>query len=163
MSGRGAITNTSPLVYLHRVGGLTWLGELFSEVWLPSAVVAELAEGKRRGWEVPVPASIGSLFVVNPQSMPSEWLALDLGGGELAAMALALEHPTRIVLLDDWLARRTAQAAGLEVWGTLRVLLEAKKAGLIERVFPALDHLQEAGLWVSRDVVQRILSLAGEE
>lgn len=41
-------------------------------------------------------------------------------------MALALEHPDRIVLLDDSLARRIAQEAGLHVWGTLKVLLEAK-------------------------------------
>lgn len=68
--------------------------------------------------------------------MPSEWLALDLGPGELAAMALALENPDMIVLLDDQLARHTAQAAGLSVWGTLRVLLEAKSFGLITKVEP---------------------------
>ncbi|MDQ7029174.1 MAG: hypothetical protein Q9O62_05035 [Ardenticatenia bacterium] len=44
-------------------------------------------------------------------------------------MALGLEHPERIVLLDDLLARRVAEAAGLQVWGTLRVLLEGKKGG----------------------------------
>jgi predicted nucleic acid-binding protein len=36
-------------------------------------------------------------------------------------MAIALENPTRIILLDDMLARRTTQAAGLTVWGTLKV------------------------------------------
>ena len=61
--------------------------------------------------------------------MPSEWLATDLGPGELAALALALENPGRIVLLDDALARRVAEAAGLTVWGTLRVFLEAKPKG----------------------------------
>ncbi|WP_207213844.1 hypothetical protein [Sorangium cellulosum] len=60
--------------------------------------------------------------IVDPRSKPSEWLALDLGAGELAAMALALEHPSRVILLDDALARRTAQAAGLVVWGTLKIL-----------------------------------------
>ena len=46
------------------------------------------------------------LRVVEPTHVPSEWLTLDLGGGELAAMALALETPQRIFLLDDSLARR---------------------------------------------------------
>lgn len=36
-------------------------------------------------------------------------------------MALALENSDRVVLLDDMLARRTAQVAGLQVWGTLKV------------------------------------------
>lgn len=39
-----AITNTSPMVYLYRIGALTWLPELFDEVWIPSAVVRELHE-----------------------------------------------------------------------------------------------------------------------
>ncbi len=95
--------------------------------------------------------------------MPSEWLALDLGAGELAAMALALENPTRIILLDDALARRTAQAAGLTVWGTLKVLLEAKSQGLTERIGPVVYRLEEAGLWMSNEIKQRVLALAGEQ
>ena len=32
-----AISNTSPLLYLYRVGALDWLGVLFEEVWIPGA------------------------------------------------------------------------------------------------------------------------------
>jgi predicted nucleic acid-binding protein len=94
--------------------------------------------------------------------MPSEWLALDLGTGEIAAMALALENQSHIILLDDGLARRTAQAAGLQVWGTLKVLLEAKSQGLVEKIEPSVTKLSEAGMWVSSEVRQRILALASE-
>jgi len=89
-------------------------------------------------------------------------VALDLGAGELATMALALEKPHFTVLLDDALARRTAQAAGLEVWGTLRILLEAKKKGLTTTVGPHLDELARTGMWTSPGIRQRILKLAGE-
>jgi len=78
-------------------------------------------------------------------------------------MALALEHPTRVVLLDDALARRIAQAAGLEVWGTLRILLEAKSEGMIERIEPLVGRLKKSGMWISNSVQQRVLALAGEE
>ncbi len=84
------------------------------------------------------------------------------GAGELAAMALALENPTRIVLLDDLLARRTAQAAGLSVWGTLKILLEAKAQGLTDKVELHVDDLSHSGMWISTVVRQRILALAGE-
>jgi len=94
--------------------------------------------------------------------MPSEWLALDLGAGEVAVMALGLENPEHIILLDDMLARRTAQAAGLHVWGTLKVLLEAKAQGLVNKVEPFVANLNDAGMWVSNEVRQRILILAGE-
>lgn len=77
-------------------------------------------------------------------------------------MALALENPDRVVLLDDMLARRTAQAAGLQVWGTLRILLVAKSRGLVDEVEPYVAKLSDAGMWVSAEVKQRILVLAGE-
>ena len=121
-----AISNTSPLVYLHRIASLEWLGRLFTSVWVPNAVVRELEEGKRRGWDVPDLGALSWFQTTDPSSTPSEWLALDLGAGERAAMALALEHPSRILLVDDALARRTARAAGIAIWGTLKILLEAK-------------------------------------
>lgn len=158
-----AISNTSPLLYLYRIGGIDWLPKLFDEVWIPTAVVEELKEGQRKGYDVPNPDYCRWLRVENPRAMPSEWLSLDLGPGELAAMALALENQNLIVLLDDMLARNTAQAAGLTVWGTLKVLLEAKAQELIDRIEPSVDRLSNSGMWLSNEVRQRILVLAGEE
>jgi hypothetical protein len=77
-------------------------------------------------------------------------------------MALALENPLHVVLLDDMLARRTAQVAGLTVWGTLRLLLEAKSNKLVGKVEPYIDQLGETGMWISDEVRQRILVLANE-
>lgn len=157
-----AISNTSPLLYLYRIGAILWLPEFFDEVWIPDAVKNELLTGKSKGYDVPDPSDYTWLKLINPKSMPSEWLALELGAGEVASMALALENQSYIILLDDGLARRTAQAAGLQVWGTLKVLLEAKSQGLVEKVEPFVANLSEAGMWVSSEVRQRILALAGE-
>jgi len=157
-----AISNTSPLLYLYRIGVVEWLGQLFDEVWVPDAVLAELEEGRRQGYDVPRPEEYAWVHRANPKYMPVEWFALDLGRGELAAMALGLEHPDKIVLLDDLLARRIAEAAGLEVWGTLRVLLEGKQAGLTHELAPYVDRLVDAGMWLSVDIRRRILRLAGE-
>jgi predicted nucleic acid-binding protein len=159
---REAISNTSPLLYPYRIGIVKWLPKLFGEVWTPTAVVKELEEGRERGYDVPDPRDYDWLRIVEPHAVPSEWLALDLGAGELAAMSMALENPVRIVLLDDALARRIAQAAGLEVWGTLRILLEAKSQGLTESIEPLVDRLKKSGMWISDDIRQRVLALAGE-
>ncbi|MCX6055050.1 MAG: DUF3368 domain-containing protein [Chloroflexi bacterium] len=156
------ISNTSPLLYLYRIGAIGWLPKLFDDVWTPEAVKIELLAGRSKGYDIPNPADFSWLHIINPKSMPSEWLVLDLGAGELAAMALALENPQHIVLLDDMLARRTAQAAGLQVWGTLKVLLEAKSRGLVDKVEPYVTNLNNAGMWVSAEVKDRILVLAGE-
>jgi predicted nucleic acid-binding protein len=157
-----AVSNTSPLLYLYRIGGIEWLPKMFDEVWTPEAVRNELQTGRTKGYDIPDPDDYSWLNIVNPQSTPSEWLALDLGAGEIAAMALALENSDRVVLLDDMLARRTAQVAGLQVWGTLKVLLEAKSNGLIDKVEPYITKLSDSGMWISSEISQRILKLAGE-
>ena len=117
-----AISNTSPLLYLYRIDGIEWLPKLFNEIWTPEAVRSELQAGRAKGYDVPTTEDYSWLTIVNPTSTPSEWLVSDLGAGEIAVMALALEHGDMVVLLDDMVARRTAQAAGLLVWVTLRLL-----------------------------------------
>ena len=160
----GAIADTSPLLFLHRAHTLDLLGAVCSSVWVPEAVRAEIKEGAQSGYDTPDLSSAPAWIDTGPEpaSPPSEWLALDLGPGELAAMSLALDHSERIVLLDDTLARRVAKAAGLTVWGTLRVLLEAKRGGHIQRVAPLVGQMEEAGMWLSAEVRQRILRLADE-
>lgn len=39
-----AISNTSPLLYLHRTGALDWLPQLFQDVWTPNAVKLEFSK-----------------------------------------------------------------------------------------------------------------------
>ena len=157
-----AISNTSPLVYLHRINALNWLPHLFDTICTPPAVVLELEEGIRRGYDLPHPNSFPWLQIVPPQTVPAEWFALDLGKGEIAAMSLSLENPDYVVILDDALARHVAQAAGLSVWGTLRVLLGGKKMGLAPQIEPMVNDLESSGMWISADIRRRILSLAGE-
>ena len=156
------ISNTSPLLYLHRIDALGWLPKLGEKVWIPQAVQDELSEGMRKGYDVPDPQHCEWVTVNDPRVVPSRWLNVDLGAGELAVLALALEHPQCTVLLDDGQARRIAQAAGLNVWGTLRVLIEAKSRGWIDRVEVQVDRLEAAGMWMSTAIRRRILALAGE-
>ena len=157
-----AISNTSPLLYLYRIGKIELLPRLFDEVLTVPAVVEELKAGRRKGYDVPSAEMYAWLQIMSPQQVPSEWLASDLGKGELETMALALEYREKVVILDDALARRIAQAAGLKVWGTLRVLLEAKKRKLLPTISIVVDELKQSGMWISDDVRQRIMKLAGE-
>jgi len=156
------ISNTSPLLYLYRLGKLDWLNRMFDSIWIPSAVADELRAGLGGGYDVPNPSDYGWLNIVDPVSTPSEWLVSDLGAGEIAAMALALENRSRIVLLDDALARKIAQGAGLTVWGTLKILLEAKSRGHCTEIAPLVERLAENGMWMSADIRKRVLALANE-
>jgi predicted nucleic acid-binding protein len=75
---------------------------------------------------------------------------------------LALESRKAVVVLDDALARRVAEALGLRLTGTLGLLLDAKRAGLIPAVGPLLDQLQALRFRVAPHTRAAVLKLAGE-
>jgi len=46
---RDVVTNTSPLLYLHQLGLLDLLPDLYERVVVPTAVLRELEEGAKLG------------------------------------------------------------------------------------------------------------------
>ncbi len=66
------------------------------------------------------------------------------------------------MIFDDALARRHAEVLGLRLTGTLGVLLDAKRAGLVPAVMPLIDDLQRLGFRLSNGTRQAVLRLAGE-
>jgi hypothetical protein len=72
----------------------------------PSAGPDRFLEGKPLGYEIPIRELPPWLETVEPKHVLSPWMALDQGPGALAAMALALEDRSRVVLLDDQPAPR---------------------------------------------------------
>jgi len=65
-------------------------------------------------------------------------------------------------MIDDSAARRCAKTLGMEMLGTGGMLVLAKKRGLIESVSDALKKLQDAGLYVSQEIVELLKQQAGE-
>jgi len=67
-----------------------------------------------------------------------------------------------VVVLDDALARRVAETLGLNVTGTLGLLLDAKRASLIPAVGPLLDQLEALRFRLAPHTCAAVLKLAGE-
>ncbi len=156
------ICNASPLQYLHQLGRLELLPHLTGHVVVPTAVATELAEGHRLGVDVPDPEALPWITLREPRSHAVLPLMTDLGPGETAVLALALESADAVVILDDALARRHAERLGLRLIGTLGLLLDAKTAGHIDAVTPLLDALQRLGFRLSRATRDAVLHLAEE-
>ena len=156
------ICNTSPLQYLHQLGLLYILPALVGRVTVPPAVVVELVQGRAGGYDLPDPASLEWVSVVQPHSTPALPLVVTLGPGEAEVLALALESPGRIVVLDDGLARQMAETLGLPLTGTLGLLLDAKRAGLVPAVKPLLEQLHTLRFRLARSTRAAVLQLAGE-
>lgn len=156
------VCNTSPLQYLHQLGLLDLLPALASSVLVPPAVVAELAAGRERGINLPLPEELAWVALRTPTSATALPLVTDLGRGETEVLALVLEDRTRVAVLDDGLARAVAESLGLKLRGTLGLLLDAKRARHIDAVAPVLDRLQALQFRMSAKTRAAVLKLCGE-
>lgn len=72
-------------------------------------------------------------------------IAWGLGRGESSVLCLAAQHGATAIL-DDRDARRAAKTIGLNVLGTLGVVLRARAEGRIESASVTLKALQHHGM-----------------
>jgi uncharacterized protein len=157
-----AISNTSPLQYLHQTDLIDLLPGLYGRVIVPDGVVAELAEGRARGVSLPDPTALAWIelrTVREPALLP---LAADLGQGEREVLAIAKEVEDALAILDDALARRYARLLGIRFTGTLGILLKAKTTGRLPLVEPVLDQLDSLGFRLDARTRAAVLKLAAE-
>ena len=121
------ITNTTPLLYLYRLGHLELLPKLYRQIVVPQAVVKELKAGESQGDDVPDVKNYDWIEVRSVTVPGLIGLITDLGPGEAEVLALALEQSDCLVILDDGLARSVAKLQNLTITGTAGVLLKAKE------------------------------------
>lgn len=133
---REIICNTSPIQYLHQLGLLHILKALAEQVVVPPTVIEELAMGRRLGIDLPDLETLKWFIVRRPVSAFALPPVTDLGSGETEVLALALEASNAVVILDDALARQTTEVLKIRLTGTLGLLLDAKRKGLIPMVAP---------------------------
>lgn len=158
------LCNTSPFQYLHQAGQLELLPALAGAIFIPPAVVMELAAGRALGLDLPAPETLPWVTVETPRSLPGLALVRDLGEGESQVLALALEcEEPCAAILDDLLARQTARRLNIPHLGTLGVLLQAKQAGLLPNVAPVMDRMEVLGFRLSARTRAEVLRMAGEE
>lgn len=156
------ICDTTSLQYLHQIGELRILPALAGRIIVPPAVVSELAEGRAHGVDLPNLDEFAWIEVRQPVSAPATALLTDLGPGETQVLMLGLETPGAIVVLDDAHARAVAEARRIPLTGTLGLLLDAKRSGLIPAIKPYLDQLQALRFRLAAPTRAAVLKLSGE-
>ncbi|UCC86700.1 MAG: DUF3368 domain-containing protein [Anaerolineales bacterium] len=157
------VCDTSPIQYLHQLELLHILPALVESVVVPPAVMNEVATGRTLGVNLPDLEELAWVTVRRPTSAAALPLVTDLGPGETQVLMLALEAPEAVVVLDDALARQVAEALNLKFTGTLGLLIDAKRAGLVSAVGPLLDQLQALRFHLAIHTRIAVLKLAGEE
>jgi uncharacterized protein len=146
-----AVSNSTCLIALERIGQLALLPRVFPTVYVPDAVRKEV--GVSIPWLTVKEATNPSTVAV---------LKTQLGDGEAHAIGLALALPGAEIILDDKKARRIAQQLGLRVIGTVGILLRAKRKGIVLTIRPLLQAIQAAGFRLSPSLLNEALRIAGE-
>lgn len=161
MSRRHWVFDASPLIVLGKIGQLDLVEALCGEPVIPEAVAEEIRQGPvsdaARQWLEGVPKTWIQRSAVLPRVA-----AYELGRGESAALSYACLHDAYVVILDERTARTAARSLGLNVRGTLGILLLAKREGHIEAVRPQVKALLEVGFRIGEALLEHVLKQAGE-
>ena len=85
-----------------------------------------------------------------------------LGKGESSDISLAIEIKGSTLLIDEKKGRKIASELGIQITGTLGVIIKAKKSGFVPFISPLLNQLKSVGFYISAEVERQILFDAGE-
>ena len=155
------VSNSGPLIHLAKVGKIELLKYLFGEVIIPVEVKLEVVDrGKEEG--------MGDAFLIESE-IENGWIELDksnnhkvkeiaqsagIDAGEASAIMLARRRKCP-VLIDDLAARRFAAGLGVEVVGSIGVLIKSARLQKMSKreAFEVLDKLARV-MWLSIDVYE---------
>ena len=146
------IADASCLIVLTKIDELDVLRRLYGTVLTTPVVAAEFGR--------PLPAWIRLESARN--SRQEQELATQLDAGESSAIALGLEIPGSTAILDDYKARQVADRLGVQLTGTLGMLIKATKMGVVPALRPLLDRIRETDFRFSRELEMQALLAVGE-
>jgi predicted nucleic acid-binding protein len=136
------VSDSSPLIALAKIG---MLDIMRNDIVIPKAVFDEITKPKKEyAKELHEWGKDKVIEVKNRKAV--EYLEMIIDRGEAETVVLAEELNVDAVLIDDLKARKIAKFRGLNIIGTVGVLLNAKDKGLISDIKPLLDELIK-NLW----------------
>jgi predicted nucleic acid-binding protein len=154
------VCDTGPLLHLREAGSLDLL-QPAGQVAIPPAVDSELS-ALEVNWSQERPEWI-EVFPLDDshRDQASGWMRAGLlDPGEAEALALARQLRADWLLTDDTAARLLALQQGLEVHGSLGVILWAAATGHLDRLSAerTLEALAHSSLWLSARVLEEARS-----
>lgn len=165
MSAPLLVADSGPLIALARVALLYLPACLYGQVLVPAAVWEELqrrpSEAELAGLRAAFASAWLTLIPVAGNAALSPLPDPALGAGERAAIAMAQTRGAD-VLIDERRGRRAATGIGLQVVGTLGLLMRGRELGLIGPVGPTISALRDSGYHLSDALTARVLASLGE-
>ena len=128
--------------------------EVKGKILIPRAVKKEVF-GRRK-----IPDFVKCIEISEPIAL--RVLESNLETGESEAICLCEEIKANLLIIDDLEGRRVAERLGINITGTLGVLLLAKKEKIIDAIKPLLDNIISHDFRISDELYKEILIKAGE-
>jgi len=149
---KAIISDTSCFIILTNVGELDLLQKVYGQIVTTPEIAAEFGE--------PLPEWVEIAEVKDKYRQTI--LELQIDKGESSAIALALETPDSVVILDDYKARKIAERLGVTLTGTIGVIIKAKLNGTISSIKPILEKIKQTDFRLSGEIETQALKEADE-
>ncbi|MBI4931876.1 MAG: DUF3368 domain-containing protein [Bacteroidetes bacterium] len=146
------ISDTSCFIVLASIGELDLLRKTYGQILTTLEVASEFGQ--------PLPDWIEIKSPVDKSRQQN--LEIQLDKGEASAIALAIETPGSTLILDDYKARSIAEKLGLEITGTIGVIVKAKLKGIIPSIKPILSKIRNTNFRLAVEIEKLALKEAGE-
>jgi predicted nucleic acid-binding protein len=140
------ISDTTPLIALASINKLELLPVLFHQITIAETVKDEINYGGKI--KIPSLETIEWIKITNDIKGIKERLLFELDEGERQTILIGLEgsdpNKENLLLIDERKGRKVATSLGIKIKGTLGVLADARKRGLIDNfrnyAFKLLDN-----------------------
>ena len=152
------IADSSALIALAVVDKLDVLEKLFGQVYVPRAVYNEVShQSKGESEKLAYFCKNKVLDITSDVN-----LNITLGLGESEAIILYKEKNANFLLCDDKKAKNFARNFGVNVIGSLGILLKAKEEKLIIELTPLIVRLKASQIFIDDNTCELVLKMAGE-
>lgn len=160
------VADTTPIISLVKIGLLEMLNSMYGEIILPEAVFNELISNPLMSGEAEVIKKSSFLKVKRIENKLAVKLLqkqLNLGAGESEAIVLADTLKANLLVIDERKTRGIAKSMGINITGTLGILVDAKRQNRIETLKPLLDGLISNNIRISEKLYNDVLELVYEQ
>ena len=158
-----AVSDSGPLIHLAQINSIN-LFSIVKKTYIPDEVFNETC-----AHDLPGSRQIKSSKIINVLQLDKTCKDLakiiserySLGIGESQSIALARQEGISLLFTDDLSARTVAKAYGLEVHGSIGIVLRAFRKNIIQKqkaIQTVIDLKGKSSLFITSDIVNDIVN-----
>ena len=156
------VSDTTPLISLMKIGKLDLVANLFGEIQVPEAVYYELVSNTKFPAEskmIRESPCIKKVSVADIKAVELLRRSTGLAMGESEAIILSDQNSSDVLLMDEAKGRQVAKLMGINLMGTIGMLLVAYKEMYLSReeILKCIDILKNSGRHISNQLYEDLL------